>query len=172
MYSSSILSRRKILKKSFGNTDVETLYSSLPGAAYELSIVLNNSETLLSVLSRFGGCTLRIPARWPPHGQSVHCRNHDLRKVLTGKQMEKVVAHFAGTDVYIPKCTQYLRNTRNAAIIKYFSNAARKGTSSGVIVQRLAQRFQLSDRRIWTILKESVGITPLEKKRNTVSFFV
>ncbi len=156
MYSSSILSRHKILKKSFGNTNVAALYSVLPGAVYELSLVLDSSDTLLLLLSRFGGCTLRIPARWPPHGQSIHCRAHELRKVLTGRQMEKVVAHFAGTDVYIPKCTQYLRNTRNAAIVKYFSNAARKGTSSGVIVQRLAQRFQLSDRRIWTILKESV----------------
>ncbi len=156
MYNSSSSLRRVLLKKSLGSSDANALYSRLPSSAEEFGMLLDNVDVLLSLLSRFGGQTVRIPSRWPPVGQSLNSKAHELRAVVTGRQMLKIVAHFGGTEVYIPKCTQHLKAARNASIVKYFSNATKKGTSSGATVQRLAQRYQLSDRRIWSILKEAI----------------
>ncbi len=132
------------------------LYEKLPDTAQVLYGILENAEVLHQVLQQFGGQTLRIPARWPPHGQSKESHKHPLRQVLTPEQMQKIVRHFGGTELYIPQCKRYLCYMRNSTIVSAFSKATQSGVSSGQAVQVLARRYQLSDRRIWGILKSTV----------------
>ncbi len=130
--------------------------SLLPETASMLAMILQNDATLVDILAQFGGQTVRIPARWPPRGVSQRSKRHILRQVLSPKQMEKVVAHYGGTELYIPRCTQHWHHIRNTSIVRAFSKATQRGASSGQTVQNLAQRYHLSDRRIWSILKNTV----------------
>ncbi len=127
----------------------------LPDTAQLLYDILKDTQVLQSLLRHFGGHTLRIPARWPPHGETQNTDKHPLRQVLSPEQMQSLVQHFSGTELYIPKCNKYLCQVRNVAIVSSFSTATRHGISSGQAVQELARRYQLSDRRIWGILKST-----------------
>ncbi len=127
----------------------------LPDTAQLLYDVLKDAQVLQNLLQHFGGHTLRIPARWPPHGETQNTTKHPLRQVLSPEHMQSLVRHFSGTELYIPKCNKYLCQVRNVAIVSSFSAATRQGISSGQAVQELARRYQLSDRRIWGILKST-----------------
>ncbi len=129
---------------------------AIPEVARLFHAILKDTSSLVSMLGKFGGHTLRIPTRWPLRGKKDARELQELSKILTDEQMSEFVKYFAGTDVYIPKCSRYLCEVRNASIVKYFSRVTQKGTSSGDAVQKLARRHHLSDRRIWGILKTCV----------------
>ncbi len=139
------------------NSHGQEACASLPESASLLGTVLHDTKSLLALMQRFGGCTVRIPKKWPPMSarkNRVKSKGpHVLCEVLTLEQMVKVVAHFGGTEVYIPKGSRYLGQMRNHEIIQSYSQATAQGVSSGYVVQTLAQRYGLSDRRIWDILK-------------------
>ncbi len=157
MHSSSN-SRPRImsLQERLNSSKVEKIYHRLPDSARTILDIMQNKDVLLRMVGRFGGCTLKIPARWPPVGRCSSHKGHPLRRVLTPNQMDAMVKHYGGTSVYIPHCTRLMQELRNEVIIKSFIKESRKGKSSGKIVQKLARRYRLSDRRIWEILK----ITP------------
>ncbi len=156
MHSSSTQQNMR-LKAVLTNSQGQTTCAYLPESASLLGSVLNDSNTLLSLMQNFGGCTLRIPKKWPPKPSTKEStkpkRPHALCQVLSAEQMAKVVAYFGGTEVYIPKGARYLGQVRNHEIIESYSKATGQGVSSGHVVQKLAQRYGLSDRRIWDILK-------------------
>ncbi len=131
---------------------VNALPKKLPETAYILRVLLQDDAALLAILRGFGGQTLRVPARWPWRGD-----NNALHQMLSEAQMKKIVAHFGGTDLYIPKCARYVLQLRNACIIQNYSKATQNGVSSGEAVQQLARQNNLSDRRIWGILKCAVS---------------
>ncbi len=152
--------RHRTLKERLDGTQIKTVHLHLPDAARTLQTLLQNSETLVQVIGRFGGCTLRIPAQWPPYGKRASFKGHPLRALLTPAQMKRLVAHYGGTDLYVPKCTQHVVTLRNISITNTFCKEIRKGRSTGSVVQQLARRYQLSDRRVWDILK--IGADVLE----------
>ncbi len=129
--------------------------TSLPDTAQTLLIILDDHETLLQLLKTFGGNTLSIPSRWPSLRKNKNHDKHPLLNVLNQGQMIKIVKHYGGTELYIPKCHKYISYTRNMNIVNSFSTATRNGISSGKAVQKLAKLHQLSDRRIWGILKNT-----------------
>ncbi len=156
MYNSSTQQNMR-LKAVLTNSQGQAACAHLPESASLLGSVLNDANTLLALMQNFGGCTLRIPKKWPPKVSTKEGakprRPHALCQVLSTEQMAKVVAHFGGTEVYIPKGARYLGQVRNHEIIESYSKATGQGVSSGHVVQKLAQRYGLSDRRIWDILK-------------------
>ncbi len=158
--NSASLSKQTLRGKASSSTsfskESNLVWSKLPDTAHLLYTVLGDKEVLHELLQHFGGHTLRIPTRWPPHGETLESTKHPLRQVLEPKHMQNMVHHFGGTEVYIPKCNKYLCHIRNTSIVTEFCTATRSGTSSGQAVQALAKQYQLSDRRIWGILKSTV----------------
>ncbi len=152
--SNSIQPRVMSLKERLGSSKSKKIYHRLPDAARTILEIMKNDDILLRIITRYGGCTLNIPVKWPPVGKTSIYRGHPLRRVLTPKQMLQIVSHYGGTALYIPNCNKFLLELRNEAIIKAFLLSTRKGLSSGKVVQRLARRYRLSDRRIWDILKK------------------
>ncbi len=148
---------KQYLKEKLKSFVPPNMENSLPETAKLFYKLVDNPQTLHNLLTAFGGHTLRIPMRWPPRGKKNVHQGHELCSVLSPQQMLTFVNHFAGTDVYIPKCAKYLCQVRNVSIVQYFCKATRQGTSSGEAVQILAKRHYLSDRRIWGILKMCVG---------------
>ncbi len=165
MYSSSNHNGQNMPPKASQSSSNNQKNMQLPEAVQTLELVLGSSQALLRLVQQFGGCTLRIPTRWPPRGKPQEYFGHPFRCALTPKQMEKIVAHFGGTDLYVPKCQKYMQLVRNKNIIKSYCKETQKGVSSGQVVQHLAKRHALTDRRIWGILKMSL---PLEQEQ---SFF-
>ncbi len=154
-FSKQLLRGKASSSASFSK-ETSLVWSKLPDTAQLLYTVLGDKEVLHELLQHFGGHTLRIPTRWPPHGEALESTKHPLRQVLEPKHMQNMVRHFGGTEVYIPKCNKYLCHIRNTTIVTAFCTATRNGTSSGQAVQALAKQYQLSDRRIWGILKETL----------------
>ncbi len=154
--SSETMPRKRSFRERASSSKSKKLYLSLPDAARTLYDVFKSNNLLIKIIGRYGGCTLHIPAKWPPVGQSANFKGHVLRRVLSPEQMRLMVAHYGGTDLYVPKCSKYILQLRNASIINEFSKKIAKGKSTGDVVQWLARRYRLSDRRIWHILKHDL----------------
>ncbi len=152
-HHSSCSQKKLQVKNAPSQAQSFSLYEHLPENAAILGHVLQSSQSLLALMRHMGGCTVRIPRLWPPYGQKAEEAQHPLREILSIAQMQAVVQHFGGTDVYIPKGARYLAQARNASIIQGFTKATRAGASSSQVVRNLAKEYGLSDRRVWGILK-------------------
>lgn len=125
----------------------------LPATVRELLHVLGDLDTVLELVSAFGGGTWYVPTVWPLAGTRGGKASHPLRRVLTQEQMTALIRHYSGTQLYVPRCHRALQRLRNARIILSFSAGVAKGSSSRDLVRRLARRYNLTDRRVWDILK-------------------
>ncbi|MFC0349708.1 Mor transcription activator family protein [Undibacterium danionis] len=68
-----------------------------------------------------------------------------LVDVVGTENAKRLCEHFDGDDVYIPKMTEHYRHQRNVRIVNAYNN----GTS----IRELVRDFEISDRRVWEILK-------------------
>lgn len=146
---------RKKQQASSSEQNKQKIIRQFPEGARTLFALLGNMETVLQLVGKFGGTTIRVPRKWPPSKKTDTPQSHILRSVLTPRQMHILVQHFGGTELYIPQCTKYIMKMRNISIIKTFSKNTARGQSSKAVVQKLARRHGISDRRIWDILKSS-----------------
>lgn len=128
----------------------------LPATVRELLRLLGDLDTVLELVALFGGGTWYIPTVWPLPGTRGGKTTHPLRRVLTQEQMTGLTRYYGGTQLYIPRCQRALQRLRNARIILSFSAGVAKGRSSRDLVRRLALRHNLTDRRVWDILKIQV----------------
>ncbi len=133
------------------NAAVTKALMPIPDAVQTLQSVLNNNDALRALLTHFGGCTIHIPMRITLSTDAYD--KHPLVSLIGHEYMVKLIKHYGGTELYIPKCQKYLQHMRNNSIIQSFSKETQNGTSSGKAVQGLAKKYGLSDRRIWSILK-------------------
>lgn len=109
----------------------------------------NNVRQLWRVLHAYGGQDLRVPRQEPK-------RDSPLRR-LGLRCLRKLMAAFGGTRVYVPRCNALLGELRQREIIEGFSRHTGHGLSSTAAVAALAQRHDMSDRRIWQILKKEAS---------------
>ena len=153
---SSSIPRRASLRARAASSSASTRrrgMDDLPATARELLRVVDDTQCMLDVVSLFGGTTQYIPMTWPLPGKRGGREGHPLRRVLSQAQMRRVVLRFAGTRLYIPRCARTLQRLRNAKIVERFSTGTARGQSSQDMVQQLARRHRISDRRVWEILK-------------------
>ncbi len=153
MHSNSSSMQQLRVTKAYSSSDALFLHSELPESTELYTHVLKNQNLVMALMAHFGGCSFHIPRRWPPHGQRGDEAKHPLQKVLNHEQFLRLVEHFGGTEIYIPKGTRSKAILRNNRIIQSYSKATSQGVSSNLIVRQLAQEYNLSDRRIWGILK-------------------
>lgn len=109
----------------------------------------NNVRQLWRVLHAYGGQDLRVPRQEPK-------RDSPLRR-LGLRCLRKLMAAFGGTRVYVPRCNALLGKLRQREIIEGFSRHTGHGLSSTAAVAALAQRHDMSDRRIWQLLKKEAS---------------
>ncbi len=109
----------------------------------------NNVRQLWRVLHACGGQDLRVPRQEPK-------RDSPLRR-LGLRCLRKLMAAFGGTRVYVPRCNALLGKLRQREIIEGFSRHTGHGLSSTAAVAALAQRHDMSDRRIWQLLKKEAS---------------
>ncbi len=124
--------------------DLSTLGSSLsivrrlPPTLREIHDLLGRQGTL-TLVERYGGTHVHVPRR---------CRdNHELAVLLGREPAARFIRHFAGVRLYIAKMDAVLRAVRDAEIRKLYD--------AGLSAARLAQKYGLSERRVWSILKQA-----------------
>lgn len=80
---------------------------------------------------------------------------HEALKEIIGEEAANLVAQrWANVPMYIPRCDAALRRLRDLEINRQFEQGVREGISSNILVAELARTHELSDRRIWEILKQ------------------
>lgn len=84
-------------------------------------------------------------------------RHEALKEVIGERAATIMVERWANVPLYIPKCDMALRRLRDLEINRQFEQGVREGISANTLVAELARSNQLSDRRVWDILKQPSG---------------
>lgn len=119
----------------------DELTIKLPASLDEVLEAIGEASTL-KLVEAFGGTTQRLPA----------IRNatddHDLAKIIGKEKLHQLVSAIgASRYVYIPRCTDGIREGRDRQIVRKYTE--------GETVERLAKEYILSDRQVWNILKKT-----------------
>jgi len=121
---------------------------TLPATARELAQLIGMQKAL-HLVETLGGTTFPVPKRETKLGE---LRFNVLADVVGVEAADAMVRRFHGTDLYIPRCAEALRNARDAAICAEYDRLT-TSMSGNEAVQRLARAHRLSDRHIFNILK-------------------
>lgn len=128
------------------DSDVELL----PATARELVRVVGLTA-VIKLIESHGGTSLLVPQGKNRAGQAAY---EALAELIGYKEMAALAEHYRGDDVlYIPSCKAALRAVRNRLIRADFDAYTRE-ESANRAVTKLARIHDLSDRRVWEILKE------------------
>ena len=130
--------------------DWEDILHHLPDNVRQLWDALLDTRQLWRVLQAYGGHNVRVPRQEPD-------AKNPLRRRLGLRCVRKLMAAFGGTFVYVPRCTALREKLRQREIIEAFGRHTAHGLSSTAAVAALALRHDLSDRRIWQILKKEAS---------------
>lgn len=128
----------------------EEILHHLPDNVRQLWDALRDTRLLWRVLQAYGGRNVRVPRQEPD-------ANNPLRRRLGLRCVRKLMAAFGGTFVYVPRCNALREKLRQREIIEAFGRHTAHGLSSTAAVAALALRHDLSDRRIWQILKKEAS---------------
>ncbi|GAB6035804.1 Mor transcription activator family protein [Fundidesulfovibrio butyratiphilus] len=107
-------------------------------------------ETASRLVRALGGTTFPVPKRANAQGE---VRYRMLAAVIGEEAADLLVYHFGGEDLYIPRGARAMQARRDAEINAAFVREIKSGRSSTDVVNGLAMKYKLSDRRIWNILK-------------------
>ena len=98
----------------------------------------------LTSKSTFGGRNLPIPKREVGRGDRAFAA---LAEVIGTNATRRLCNHFGGESLYIPAGMKEILQDRDRRIVTAYN--------SGVTIHQLIAQFNLTDRRIWQILKKT-----------------
>ncbi|WP_047248203.1 Mor transcription activator family protein [Chromobacterium subtsugae] len=124
-------------------------FPALP-ATMQLVAQLIGMPRTLQLVQALGGTTLPFSKNQSRAGQ---LRFAALADVIGQDAAELLTRHFGGDILYIPRCSQALRQARNQQLIRDFDALLIDGLGANEAVGLLAMRYRLSDRMIWRVLK-------------------
>ena len=113
-------------------------------------IPLLGSAVADELVRRLGGTTFPVPKRESAQGE---LRYRQLAEVVGEAAANLLVYHYGGIDLYIPRGARSIQAARDAAINEEATRAIRAGRALTGIVNDLALKYKLTDRRVWDILK-------------------
>lgn len=102
------------------------------------------------LVRRLGGTTFPVPKRETAQGE---LRYRQLAAVVGEEAAGLLVYHYGGTMLYIPRGARAIQEQRDAAIHDAVTDAIRSGRTMTEVVNEMALKYQLTDRRVWEILK-------------------
>lgn len=111
----------------------------LPDSVHEL-IALIGVPAALALVERYKGIRLFVPV----HARDIRT-DHPLARVIGVEPARKLVERYSGMELSIPRCVAALRAVRDREI-----RALHR--ASGWPAARIAQRFNLTERQVYTIL--------------------
>ena len=137
----------------FLGADLSVVDQFLPTQIHEMAERIGYANAF-QVVAKLGGTTWKIPMRKSTRAVSKIAKAK-LAGALDSAELEALLCdHYEGHTLYVPRCESSLRAVRDMVIHKTAENGLRSGRSMVGLVKELATQFNLSDRRIWLILKE------------------
>lgn len=124
-----------------------------PNARLILRVLDEDGAAFARLIRAYGGQALRIPRRPPPP-------EHELCRQLGADMLQRLMATFGGTVVYVPRCRFLLDAVRRLHIIRRYYRHTGSGCSAAAAVRALAREERLSDRRIRQILNTCDELPP------------
>lgn len=121
----------------------------LPPTIQTLAGLIGLPKTL-RLVDELGGTTFPVAQGKTRAGE---IRFAALAEVVGEDAANRIAKHFANEKLYIAKCADALRLTRNRAICDEFDTLSAQLGSPTAVVQ-LALKYRLSDRQIEKILKQ------------------
>lgn len=121
----------------------------LPSSAQNLIRLIGLPNTM-QLVNEFGGTTFPVAVGTTSKGQA---RFEMLAEVIGTEAADILTAEYAREHLYIPNCKAAMRKARDRAIHGRFDALSMQGYSSNAAVAELAREHNLSDRRVWEILK-------------------
>lgn len=109
----------------------------LPVSARLILRVIESATRFQKLVETYGGDVIRVPL-------GKYSNTLPLASVLGVRAMQRFVAAYGGTDVYIPVCAEFLRRVRNFHILYDYAQLQKKGFSIRTAVQHLSTRYALS----------------------------
>lgn len=130
---------------------LEAEFSALPDTA-QLLIRILGKEATFALISRYGGSSIPVPKAKNVQGL---IRYESIAEEIGEEATGKLCSHYGGDILYVPRCAAWWRHERNRRIRADFDRLTiNEGWSSNEVAAFLAIDYELSDRRIWEILKE------------------
>ncbi|EMB5660455.1 Mor transcription activator family protein [Pseudomonas aeruginosa] len=136
--------------------DLAHLQDQLPPQIQEMAARIGLPATL-TVVSRLGGTTWRVAKGKTQGGEAKRAA---LAEIVGSEIEELLHREYAGEILYLAQCKAAGLQWRNMLINAHFEQGIRKGIPANTLVAELARENQLSDRRIWTILKQPLPPLP------------
>ncbi|RUI34564.1 Mor transcription activator family protein [Pseudomonas aeruginosa] len=136
--------------------DFTRLQDQLPPQIQEMVARIGLPATLI-VVSRLGGTTWRVAKG---KTQSGEAKRAALAEIVGSEVEELLHREYAGEILYLAQCKAAGLQWRNMDIHARFEQGIRKGIPANTLVAELARECQISDRRVWTILKQPLSPLP------------
>lgn len=128
-------------------SSIYRLIKFLPLSARLMLEVLDSVSRLQKLIQAYGGTVIRVPSR-------RFLSSSPLAEVLGARAMQRFVATYGGTEVYIPLCADFVRRIRNANIAREFARLQKNGASSRQALVQLCRNYALTESRVRAIVKE------------------
>jgi Mor family transcriptional regulator len=135
----------------------DSIFKHLPSTAQAIAGLIGLPKAA-RLVEAFGGTTFPVPV-----GEKRKIglmRRAALAEVIGEEEAHKIIQHFGGQELYIPRCAKALRVSRDTALIKDFDQLCKDGYSANEACNDLALKYRLSNRRIYDILKQPLPETP------------
>ena len=125
---------------------------SLPQSVVDL-IELLGHEAAMRLVDAFGGLEIEVP-----NGRVEGPLTARIIQTLGGGLAARFMAHYGGEALYIPRCVQAIRDERDRAIQADYDAGSR--------VPDIAQKYMISERWVWVVLKRAIGDQQAGRKRD------
>ncbi|MFH1813414.1 MAG: Mor transcription activator family protein [Pseudomonadota bacterium] len=125
---------------------------SLPQSVVDL-IELLGYEATMRLVDAFGGLKIEVP-----YGRVEGPLTARIIQTLGGGLAARFMATYGGEELYIPRCVQAIRDERDRAIQADYDAGSR--------VPDIAQKYMISERWVWVVLKRAIGDQQAGRKRD------
>ncbi len=120
----------------------------LPTIIVEIANLVGMSKTM-QLVQAFGGTDLTMPI-----GVENSMTEQALISAVGEETAQLLMENYGGDRLYIPRCEVALRDLRNNRLMAELKQAVMNGMSQTKAIRRLAIQYELSERRIYELLKE------------------
>lgn len=118
----------------------------LPKQAREIADLIG-LEATLRLVSVYGGMTLSFSSGKGPVRAEIGTRRDIIEKLIGKAKTALLFKHYASEIVYLPRCASALKRVRDVEICSE--------SDEGATLGELAAKHRLTERQVWTILKDS-----------------
>jgi Mor family transcriptional regulator len=139
---------------------IEQVQELLPQQILDIARVIG-LPAALRLVNELGGTSWEFAQGANRNGQ---IRVAALGDILGEEAASLLTSHLGGEKIYIPQCSAALRRLRDLEIHRQFEQAVREGVTANTVVAELARANNLSDRRIWIIVKQPLLAMELQPR--------